>query len=101
MCRPYLVFFVSHLFSFILVSNADSKKSKRIFWADSTGKALTESRELGPTEYIAEKSLTNDNEPEGTGGDMSWSDRNKRDRLREKELFEQARSVILMSFYGG
>ena len=61
-------------------------------WADSTGKALSESRELGPTEEL-EKPLMNGNGVEETQGDLSWSDRNRRDRLREKELFQQARQV--------
>jgi hypothetical protein len=68
---------------------ADSKKGKRILWADSTGKALSESRSLGPADEI-DKSQSG-YEVEDTHGDMTWSDRNKRDRLREKELFEQAR----------
>lgn len=76
--------------SSLFLSFIDSKKGKRILWADSTGKALSESHEIGPTEDF-DKSQTNGSGLDETHGDMSWSDRNKRDRLREKELFEQAR----------
>jgi len=67
--------------------NVDSRKNKRILWADHKGKDLIESRVLAPTDEMDVQGSFE----EKTSGDMSWSDRNKRDRLREKELFEQAK----------
>jgi hypothetical protein len=70
-----------------LVSVAAKKKPlKRVKWSDHFGGNLTASRILEgddlqpqPDEGVADESA------------VSWSDRRRRDRLREKELFAQAK----------
>lgn len=62
----------------------DKKKNKRVKWQDHFGGELTRSRTIEGGE------LQVDEEP-AEGGDVSWSDRKKRDRLREKELLSKVK----------
>jgi hypothetical protein len=59
---------------------------KRVKWSDHFGGNLTASRILEGDDLQPQ--------PDEGGADestVSWSDRKKRDRLREKELFAQAK----------
>lgn len=64
------------------------KSEKHIKWADTTGGTLAQEVEGGEDD----KQMTGQEENhDKMAGGISWSDRRKRDRLREKELLEQAR----------
>jgi len=66
-----------------------NKSNKSVSWADQSGKALEEahefSGELNPSEKLAA------DKPAKTLG--SWSERRKRDRMREKELLAEHRAA--------
>lgn len=67
--------------------SAKSKKkktSKRVKWADHFGSMLSKSKEIESEEVAVDT-------PAVTEGQVSWSDRKKRDRMREKELLAKAR----------
>jgi len=66
------------------ISDETKKKDKHIKWAD-----------VGKTQDQL-SSTSQENLEEPVCGDASWSDRNKRDRLREKELLQQARKAKLI-----
>jgi hypothetical protein len=58
----------------------------RVKWADHFGGNISASRILEGDDSVVEEG---ESDPS-----VSWSDRNKRDRLREKELLAQAKYVI-------
>ena len=65
---------------------AKKKQSKRVKWSDHFGGNLTASRILEGEELQPQQ--------EEDGADessVSWSDRRRRDRLREKELLAKAK----------
>jgi len=74
----------SHLHRPISLSTVPKKSAKRVKWADHFGGSLDSTQQI------------NDDgaEPSSAPGDqanVSWSDRKKRDRLREKELLAKAK----------
>jgi len=67
-------------------------KNKHIKWADNAGGELLISHQLGNTgEEILTQGRKDGSKQEETRGSASWTDRRKKDRLREKELLERAR----------
>jgi RNA recognition motif-containing protein len=85
----------------VSASNVDTSKKasqkkqhrKRVKWADHFGGNLTAAKIIEDGEAEVEE-----NEDDSS---VSWSDRRKRDRLREKELLAKAKYVILLlSLYG-
>lgn len=71
------------------------KKNKRITWADTSGGSLSVSHKLESNEDV-QKNIEQEAKNEMHVGDVSWTDRKKRDRLREKELLSQARKSKLI-----
>jgi hypothetical protein len=65
---------------------AAPKKSLRVKWVDHFGGDLTASKILEGDDSQVEQEA--DSDPS-----VSWSDRKKRDRLREKELLAKAKYV--------
>jgi hypothetical protein len=63
---------------------SQKKQKKRVKWKDHFGGNLTASKILEGTE-------TAEVEQQGDETSVSWSDRRKRDRLREKELLAKAK----------
>jgi hypothetical protein len=66
---------------------AAPKKSLRVKWVDHFGGDLTASKILEGDDSQVEQEA--DSDPSA----VSWSDRKKRDRLREKELLAKAKYV--------
>jgi hypothetical protein len=62
------------------------KKSLRVKWVDHFGGDLTASKFLEGDDSQVEQEAESD-------PSVSWSDRKKRDRLREKELLAKAKYV--------
>jgi hypothetical protein len=62
------------------------KTAKRVKWADHFGGQITVSQLMDGEVGENEISASNDNS-------MSWNDRKKRDRLREKELLQKVKYV--------
>ena len=62
----------------------EAKKAKRVKWADHFGGNLTASRLLDSSDTPAESA-------KGDDPSVSWTDRKKRDRLKEKELLAKAK----------
>jgi len=71
------------------------KKDKHITWADTSGGSLSVSHKLESNGDI-QKNFEQEVKNEKYVADVSWSDRKKRDRLREKELMSQARKSKLI-----
>ena len=70
----------------VVFANIESKKSSmRVKWADHFGGNLTATRILDSTEAPAAES------GKAEEGGVSWTDRKKRDRLKEKELLAKAK----------
>lgn len=69
------------------VHHAAKKSSKRVKWADHFGGDLTASRVLDTVETPAATTEA----ATGEDASVSWTDRKKRDRLREKELLAKAK----------
>lgn len=69
-------------------SKQAKKVSKRVKWADHFGGTLSAAQEFDGGEEPSETAPVGD-------VSVSWSDRKKRDRLREKELLARAKYVIL------
>ncbi|KAG7346295.1 RNA recognition motif containing protein [Nitzschia inconspicua] len=67
---------------------AQKKQKKRVKWKDHFGGNLTAAKILEDTE-------TSEPEESGAAASVSWSDRRKRDRLREKELLAKAKKAKL------
>jgi len=67
-----------------LNSNSKSKQVKSVSWADQSGQALEQSHEFSGEQNPSEKA---EKKPERTLA--SWSERRKRDRMREKELLAE------------
>ena len=65
-------------------SNSKSKPVKSVSWADQSGQALEQSHEFSGEQNPSEKT---EKKPEKTLA--SWSERRKRDRMREKELLAE------------
>eukprot|EP00980_Cylindrotheca_fusiformis_P004039 scaffold880_cov132-Cylindrotheca_fusiformis.AAC.35 len=65
------------------------KPSKRVKWSDHFGGNLSASK-------IIDGENSGDAETEGEDATVSWSDRKKRDRLREKELLAKAKKSKLL-----
>lgn len=61
------------------------KPPMSVKWADHFGGALSVSKTVEGAELV---------DTEQSGGPVSWSDRKKRDRIREKDLLAKARSVM-------
>eukprot|EP00546_Thalassionema_frauenfeldii_P000963 CAMPEP_0178931562 /NCGR_PEP_ID=MMETSP0786-20121207/21989_1 /TAXON_ID=186022 /ORGANISM="Thalassionema frauenfeldii, Strain CCMP 1798" /LENGTH=779 /DNA_ID=CAMNT_0020608473 /DNA_START=1987 /DNA_END=4326 /DNA_ORIENTATION=- len=68
------------------------KSSKRVKWSDHFGGNLEQAREIEGNR--GEQPVNNGDDKQG--GDVSWSDRRKRDRLREKELLAEAKKKKLL-----
>jgi hypothetical protein len=77
--------FVTLLLVFRGHKDSPSKKEKHIKWADTTGGNLERALSGSPVEPAPET--------DKSVNAASWSDNKKRDRLREKELLQQARYV--------
>lgn len=73
------------MFSSFLVD--PKKSSKRVKWSDHFGGELTAAKIIDGEELSepAEASTA------AADGNVSWNDRKKRDRLREKELLAKAK----------
>jgi hypothetical protein len=65
-------------------SKAHKKSAKRVKWADHFGGDLNSTRQINDDNADSA-------EPAGDQSNVSWSDRKKRDRLREKELLAKAK----------
>ncbi len=81
-CRSYMQA-AQRMRLFLPLRTAPKKTAKRVKWADHFGGSLTASQILAPDglDDVAQAKETN----------VSWSDRRKRDRLREKELLAKAK----------
>lgn len=63
---------------------ATKKPAKRVKWSDHFGGSLAASR-------LIKGDTVESSDASGEQSNVSWSDRKKRDRLREKELLAQAK----------
>lgn len=73
-------------FTLILCQSVEAKKSSaRVKWSDHFGGNLTAVRILDSTDTPASES------GKGDEGGVSWTDRKKRDRMKEKELLAKAK----------
>jgi hypothetical protein len=61
---------------------AKKQSNKRVKWADHFGDNLAKTKEIEGENTLGDG---------GPNGNVSWSDRKKRDRLREKELLAKAK----------
>jgi len=71
--------------------NNVSKKVNNISWADKFGGQLIEYYDRETTEE--ERHLLDVTEEERKSSSVSWSDRKKRERMREKEMMDKARKL--------
>jgi hypothetical protein len=74
---------VSHNINLLLAGTR--KANKRVKWADHFGGNLTASRLLDSMDTPVAESA------KGDEAAVSWTDRKKRDRLKEKELLAKAK----------
>ena len=74
-----------------LVTKPKKSSNKRVKWADHFGGNLVHAREIEGNR--GEQPVSSDLTKDAQG---SWSDRSKRDRLREKELFAEAKKKKLI-----
>ena len=75
---------LSHKFIGFLAPVPQKKQLKRVKWADHFGDPLSVSK-------IVEGDASQSSQEETPDGPVSWSDRRRRDRLREKELLAQVK----------
>lgn len=80
--------------SFFIVEK-EKKTSRRVKWADHFGGKLSVAQDDIDGEETTANNETSANADStaatSTAGSVSWSDRKKRDRLREKELLSKAK----------
>lgn len=74
-------------------AKAKKSSSHRVKWSDHFGGGLEQTREI---EGLRGEQPTNNPTTDAGAANVSWSDRRKRDRLREKELLSQAKKKKLL-----